>query len=87
MVKVIEQLPHKEFKNEHGEKFVIHTNGVVVYMSGDEVNMMVDNKYKIGDKYIQLFNEQFGVWSPAELSGLGEVLQQLMKEIHENERD
>lgn len=69
------------FKNKHGEKFVIHSDGSNVLMSGDEVNMMVSPGHKFADKYIPLFNSHFGIWSPQELYELGKALQRLHKDL------
>lgn len=76
----VETLPVKSFKNEHGEKFNIHLHPMGVLMSGDEVDAMVEDKYKIGGKYIPLFNSHFDVWGKEELNGLGKALQELTNE-------
>ena len=73
---MIDSMPSATFRNKHGEKFVIHSDGITVWMSGDEVNMMVDDKKKIG-KYINLFNPVFSVWSKEELFQLGSALMEL----------
>ena len=78
MIKYIDNLPSKSFTNEHGEVFTIHSDGVLVFMSGDEVNAMVDNNLKMG-KYIPLFNQSFSIWSKGELYKLGEALMELHK--------
>lgn len=78
-IKMIDKLPKAEFVNEHGERFVIHSTGSAVYMSGDEVNMMVDDKNKIVKKYIPLFSPHFSIWSKDELYKLGEALMELHK--------
>lgn len=80
ILKYIETLPVKSFKNEHNERFNIHLHPIGILMSGDEVDMMVEDKYKIGGKYIQLFNPHFSVWGTDELNKLGETLQELTKE-------
>ncbi len=76
---LIENLPSVSFFNEHIEKFTIHSNGIFVFMSGDEVDAMVDDKNKVEGKYIQLFNSAFSVWSKEELHKLGKALQELME--------
>lgn len=73
----IEQMPVVTFENEHGEQFSIHSDGSMVFMSGDEVNAMVADENKIADKFIPLFNDHFNIWNSTELSKLGEALQQL----------
>lgn len=79
----IAAMPSTSFKNEYGEKFTLHTNGVSVFMSGDEVNAMVDEKRfpKIDHKYINLFNPGFSIWNVIELDKLGKALQKLAKEV------
>lgn len=81
IVTVIEEMPHAEFFNEHGERFVIYTNGTLVFMAGDEVDQMVDDKHKIEGKYMPLFNSHFNLWSADELVGLGRVLKTLGNRI------
>lgn len=71
-----------EFQNIHGERFYIHTNNIMVFMSGDEVNAMVDDKYKMklnGQDMIHLFNPAFSIWSKDELYQLGKSLVKLNK--------
>ena len=71
-----------EFQNIHGEKFRIHTNGIYAFMSGDEVNAMVDDKHKFklnGEDMIHLFNPCFSIWSKDELNKLGRTLMDLTK--------
>lgn len=65
------------FRNEHGEKFTIYSDGTSVYMSGNEVDMMVDPKNKSEDGVIPLFNPSFNVWSDEELYKLGKALQKV----------
>jgi hypothetical protein len=73
----IEKMPHDVFVNEHGEKFVIYSNGINVFMSGDEINAMVDDKDKIAGKYVSLFNPAFSIWSASELYQLGAAIMYL----------
>lgn len=82
--KIIEQMPSAEFINEHGEKFVIYSNGTSVYMGGDEVNMMVDPKHVFAG-VIPLFNSHFNIWSEDELYKLGETLVTLHAPINREE--
>lgn len=77
---VMSTMKTASFTNEHGEKFNIHTNGTFVFMSGDEVNAMVDDKHKIAGKYLPLFNEAFSIWDKEELNALGKALQELTNE-------
>jgi hypothetical protein len=79
--KAIEDMPSASFKNEHGEKFTIHTDGTITFMSGDEVGMMVDSEHKYADKYIPLFSEHFNIWSPKELNKLGKALQEVTEKM------
>lgn len=81
MTEAIESMRSASFENKHGEKFTIHTDGVLVFMSGDEVNAMVSSEYKIADKYLQLFNDPFTVWSAEELNKLGKALQEVTGEF------
>lgn len=69
------------FKNKHGEKFNIHSNGVNVFMSGDEVDAMVEPGKTLGG-YIPLFNEAFSIWSAEELAELGQALVDLHNPAH-----
>lgn len=78
-VKMIDKLPKAEFTNEHGEKFILHSSGTSVFMSGDEVREMVDDKEKIVKTYIPLFNPHFSIWSKEELYKLGQALMELHK--------
>ena len=76
------KLKTAEFQNIHGERFYIHTNHVMVFMSGDEVNAMVDDKHKMklnGQDMIHLFNPAFSIWSKDELNKLGRALMDLNK--------
>lgn len=77
----IKKLPRVEFKNEHGEKFVLHSNGITVLMSGDEVDMMVAGEKKMAGKYIMLFHPAFSIWSKSELYQLGLALVELHKDM------
>lgn len=77
---IIGKYPTASFTNNHGEKFNIHSDGIRVFMSGDEVRAMVREEAKIGEKYISLFSDAFNVWSNEELRKLGQVLQQLHPE-------
>ena len=77
--KAVENLPKYSFENEHGERFHIHSNGITVFMSGDEVNMMVNEEDKVAG-FVPLFNQAFSVWSSEELYKLGEALMELHKE-------
>lgn len=79
VIEIIELMKTAEFKNKHGEKFVIHSNGIYVFMSGDEVNAMVDDKKKVGKKYLPLFNPDFSIWNKEELYALGKALMELHK--------
>lgn len=65
------------FKNAAGEKFNVHSNGVTVMLSGDEVDSMVADELKIDGKYIPLFNSAFGIWQADELRQLGQALKDL----------
>lgn len=76
VIQYIETWPSYTFHNEHGEKFTIHSNGIMAFMSGDEVNAMVPPTKKIGG-YIPLFNPDFSIWSKDELRMVGEALIQL----------
>lgn len=78
-IKMVDDLPKAEFKNKHGERFVLHSSGTSVYMSGDEVNAMVDDDKKIVKKYIPLFNPNFSIWSKEELYEIGKALMELHK--------
>lgn len=78
-IKMIDDLPKAEFKNVHGERFVLHSTGTSVYMSGDEVGAMIEDKHKIVKKYIPLFNPHFSIWSKEELYELGKALMELHK--------
>lgn len=73
-VELIERMPMVEFINQHGEKFEVRSNGLSVYLSGNEVDAMVAEHHKIGGKYVQLFNPSFSVWSKDELISLGKAL-------------
>jgi len=75
----IEKLDSHTWSNKHGEKFTIHSNGVMVWMSGDEVSAMVDPKHLTASKYLQLFSNHFGIWSADELYELGNALMVLAK--------
>lgn len=79
-IKMIDKLPKAEFKNEHGERFILHSSGTAVYMSGDEVNAMVDDKNKIAKLYLPLFSPHFSIWSSEELYKLGQALMELHKD-------
>ena len=72
----IKTMPSASFKNEHGEKFTIHSNGLTVWISGDEVNAMVDPKKTVMG-YLPLFTSAFSIWSKEELYLLGKALQEL----------
>lgn len=76
---VFKNMKTESFKNEYGERFNIHTNGVTVFMSGDEVRAMVKDSDKVAGKYIPLFNKCFDVWSDEELNKLGQALVNLTK--------
>ena len=69
--KSIKTYPHKSFKNEYGEKFTIYSDGVMVFMSGDETD----------NEFICLFNPDFSIWNRAELYELGKALMELHKPI------
>lgn len=73
------EMPSTRFKNKHGEKFTIHSNGMLTFISGDEVDAMVDPTKTIGG-YLQLFNPSFSIWTKEELLRLGESLIELNKE-------
>jgi hypothetical protein len=72
-----------EFVNEHGEVFKLYSNGISVFMAGDEVKQMVDDRKKFRGKYIGLFNNDFNIWSAGELYLLGKTLM----EMHESRTD
>jgi hypothetical protein len=74
VTKIIKDMPLSKFTNEYGEPFTIYSNGNAVFMSGSEVDMMVDDKDKI-DGILPLFNPAFSIWSKDELWKLGEALQ------------
>lgn len=71
--KIIKNMPKSEFRNSYGEPFVIYSNGTSVFMSGSEVDMMVDDKDKM-DGILPLFNASFNIWSADELYKLGDAL-------------
>lgn len=77
----IRKMPQVSFLNEHGEKFTLYSNGISVFMEGDEVDMMVDNKNKI-EGIIQLFSPAFNIWSANELVKLGEAIKELGKKTN-----
>lgn len=77
MKPLLKDLRKEEFKNVYGERFIIYSNGVVVYMSGDEVNRTVGKSFKSEDGVINLFNPVFSIWSPEELYKLGIDLQKI----------
>lgn len=79
LAELIEKMPKVSFKNEHGEKFILHSNGVMVFMSGDEVRDMIPPMSKINRTYINLFNDRFNIWHKKELYKLGKALQELSK--------
>ena len=81
LAEMISHLPSVDFENEHGESFRIHSNGIRTFMSGSEVDMMVDPELKIMGKYIELFNESFNIWNVFELEKLGESLVKLAGKI------
>jgi hypothetical protein len=76
MVEFIKSMPMVSFENEHGEKFNISSNGLTAFISGDEVNAMVDRTATIGG-FIPLFNQAFNIWSKDELYRLGKALMEL----------
>jgi len=76
--KIIKALPSASFTNEYGEEFTVSSNSMVVFISGDEVDMMVDDDKKMG-AYIPLFNNNFSIWSKDELYKLGKALMELHK--------
>jgi hypothetical protein len=82
--KIIAEMPSKSFVNEHGEEFTIYSNGISVYMSGSEVDMMVDNKHVFAG-VIPLFNNHFNIWSDDELYKLGVALAELHAPINREE--
>lgn len=69
----IKDLPFSRFSNEYGEVFNIHSNGTTVFVSGSEVDSMVDESKQI-EGYVPLFNPNFNVWSNDELFKLGQSL-------------
>lgn len=66
-------MPKSEFRNGYGEPFVIYSNGMTVFMSGSEVDMMVEEESKM-DGILPLFNASFNIWSRDEIYKLGEAL-------------
>ncbi len=72
--KLVDEMKVASFANEHGEKFNVHYNGVIVFLSGHEVNAMVRDEDKLAGKYLPLFNSHFDVWSADELKKLGQAL-------------
>jgi hypothetical protein len=70
---IVKSMPQSAFKNSHGEPFVIYSNGNSVFMSGTEVDMMVDEESKM-DGILPLFNASFNIWAVDELYKLGEAL-------------
>lgn len=75
----IESMKKVSFKNRHGEVFTIHCDGILTFMSGDEIDAMVEDDVKIADRYIPLFNERFNIWDKEELYKLGQCLMELNK--------
>lgn len=59
----------RTFTNEYGEKFVVYTDGITAYMSGDETD----------GKTIPLFNPDFDIWNKEELYKLGKALMEMNK--------
>lgn len=72
----IKELPFSRFTNEYGEIFNVHSNGNTVFLSGNEVDAMVDENKKF-EGYVPLFNPNFNVWSNDELFKLGQALMQV----------
>lgn len=58
------RLPKYSFVNEHGEMFSIWMSDVAVYIAGDETDGEV----------INLFNEDFSIYSREELAEIGKAL-------------
>lgn len=85
LVAFIEGLPRMEFTNPHGEKFTLHSQGITVFMSGSEVDTMVDDIHKIAGKYINIFNPAFQIWNVSELQSFGEAITKLMTKIKKDE--
>lgn len=79
MVKHIRSFPTTTFKNKHGEEFTLHTNGSMVFISGSEIEMMVDPDDTI-DGMLPLFSDHLNIWGRNELYKLGEALQKISKE-------
>lgn len=77
----VAKLPVAKFTNDYGEKFGIHSDGVVVFLSGDEVRAMVREEVTIplenGDSCIPLFGPNFNIWSKGELFKLGQALKEV----------
>lgn len=67
---MINRLPHQKFVNEHGEAFTVSSNGVQVFIEGDETDGEV----------LDLFNSEFNIWSSEELYKLGIALQGLARD-------
>lgn len=76
---MFESLPTLEFRNKHGELFTLHFADETIFMSGDEVDMMVADEHKIAGKYISFFNPDFSIWGPDELAKIGELISQHYK--------
>lgn len=84
---IVRAMPSYVFKNEYGEQFNIYSDGILTFMGGDEVRTMVDNKYKIGEEIIPLFNQCFNIWNRNELYQLGKALQVLNAPIEPIEKE
>lgn len=84
----IAKLPTAEFTNEYGERFTIHSDGVIVYMSGDEIGAMVNEKATIplenGDSCIPLFGPNFNIWNTKELKLLGLALGEVASKVEKS---
>lgn len=76
LASAIRKMRSISFENEHGENFIIYSDGLSVYMEGDEVNAMVDPKYTV-DGILPLFGSHFNIWSRDELYALGCAISEL----------
>jgi hypothetical protein len=76
LAKHFKSMKKVSFKNSHGEKFNICTDGMTYWLSGDEVNAMVE-PYKTIGGYLPLFSSAFNIWSKEEIKELGLALVKL----------
>ncbi len=79
--KEIQKMPFSTFKNEHGEIFKVHFDGVFCLLSGDEISAMIDDDELMAGKYIPLFNQSFNIYSTNELILLGNALIEVAQKV------